>query len=109
MTNQDLESQLLTLSSADQADVIQRLAQALNLSGRGITKTPGVCGGEACIDGTRIAVWLLVEAKQLGITEAELLADYDHITAVDLVNAWAYAAAHPEEIAAAIQVNNEVD
>jgi uncharacterized protein (DUF433 family) len=109
MTNQDLESQLLTLSSADQADVIQRLAQALSLSGRGITKTPGVCGGEACIDGTRIAVWLLVEAKQLGITEAELLADYDHITAVDLVNAWAYAASHPEEIAAAIQVNNEVD
>jgi hypothetical protein len=59
MTNQDLESQLLTLSSADQADVIQRLAQALSLNGRGITKTPGVCGGEACIDGPalRFGFW----------------------------------------------------
>jgi uncharacterized protein (DUF433 family) len=77
------------------------------MSGKGISKTPGVCGGEACIDGTRIAVWLLVEAQQIGISEAQLLQDYPHITAADLVNAWIYADAYPEEITAAIRANNE--
>ena len=31
-----------------------------------IQKTPGVIGGDACIRNTRIAVWMLVEAKRLG-------------------------------------------
>jgi uncharacterized protein (DUF433 family) len=73
-----------------------------------ITKITGVCGGEACIAGTRIAVWLLVEAQQMGISEAQLLQDYPHITAADLVNVLSYADAYPEEIVAAIRVNNEI-
>ncbi|MEA5572266.1 DUF433 domain-containing protein [Calothrix sp. UHCC 0171] len=107
MTRQEIEEQLLGLSLADKAEIIQSLTKNLSTSGRGITKTPGVCGGEACIAGTRIAVWLLAEAQQLGINEAQLLQDYPHITAADLVNAWAYADAHPEEITAAIRANNE--
>lgn len=83
------------------------LTKTLSIRGKGITKTPGVCGGEACIAGTRIAVWLLVEAQKLGISEAQLLQDYPHISAADLVNAWAYADAYSEEIAAAIRANNE--
>jgi uncharacterized protein (DUF433 family) len=47
------------------------------------------------------------QAQQLGITEAQLLQDYPHITAADLVNAWTYAEAYPEEIAAVILANNE--
>jgi uncharacterized protein (DUF433 family) len=85
----------------------QMLTKSLNMSGKGITKMPEVCGGKACIAGTRITVWLLVEAQQLGISEAQLLQDHPHITAADLVNAWSYADAYPEEIAAAIRVNNE--
>jgi uncharacterized protein (DUF433 family) len=107
MTRQEIENQLLTRSLSDKAEIVQILTKTLNMSGKGITKTPGVCGGEACIAGTRIAVWLLVEAQQLGISEAQLLQDYPHITAADLVNAWNYADAYPEEIAAAIRVNNE--
>ena len=108
MTRQELEHQLLNLSLADRAEIIQSLTKNLSMRGKGITKTPGVCSGEACIAGTRIAVWLLVEAQQLGIHEAQLLQDYPHITAADLVNAWAYADAHPEEIALTIRANNEV-
>jgi uncharacterized protein (DUF433 family) len=93
MTRQEIEHQLLT--------------KALRMSGKGITKTPGVCGGSACIDGTRIAVWLLVEAQQIGISESQLLQDYSHITAADLVNAWIYADVYPEEIAAEILAHNE--
>jgi uncharacterized protein (DUF433 family) len=108
MTRQEIEHQILTLSLFDRAEIVQGLTKTLSVSGKGITKTPGVCGGEACIAGTRIAVWLLVEAHQLGISEAQLLQDYPHITAADLVNAWAYADAHPEEIGVAIRANNEV-
>jgi competence transcription factor ComK len=32
--------------------------------------------------------------------------NYPTLTASDLVNAWTYAAAHPEEIEAAIQAND---
>lgn len=108
MTLQELETQLQALTPAERADAIQILTQALSTRSQGITKTPGVCGGEACIAGTRIAVWLLVEAQQIGLSEAQLLQDYPHITAADLVNAWAYADAHVEEIAAAIHANNQV-
>ncbi|NER21979.1 MAG: DUF433 domain-containing protein [Symploca sp. SIO1C2] len=108
MTPIELEHQLLNLSPADKAQIIQNLTKTLITGGKGIAKTPVICGGEACIAGTRIAVWLLVEAQQLGISEAELLQDYPHINAADLVNAWAYADAHLEEITAAIYANHEV-
>jgi uncharacterized protein (DUF433 family) len=107
MTRQELEHQLLNLSPSDEASIVQQLTQTLRIGSKGITKTPGVCGGEACIAGTRIAVWLLVEAQQLGIRESQLLQDYPHISAADLVNAWAYAQAHPQEITAAILINSE--
>jgi len=60
MTRQELEQQLLSLSPSDKAEIVQRLTKTLSMSAKGIAKTPGVCGGETCITGTRIAVWLLV-------------------------------------------------
>jgi len=105
MTLQEIEHQFLNLSLPDRAVIVQRLTKILNMSGKGIAKTEGVCGGEACIAGTRITVWLLVEALQIGISEAQLLQDYPHITAADLVNAWTYAEAYSEEIAEVILAN----
>ncbi|AFY34595.1 DUF433 domain-containing protein [Calothrix sp. PCC 7507] len=105
MTIQELENQVLALHPTEKAAIIQSLTQTINIGAKGITKTPGVCSGEACIAGTRIAIWLLVEARHLGITEAQLLQDYSHISAADLVNAWMYADAYPEEIKAAIRAN----
>ena len=72
-----------------------------------IQKTPGVIGGDACIRRTRIAVWMLVEWKQLGHTDAQLLMDFPGLMPDDLNAAWAYHAAHPEEIEKAIRENNE--
>jgi hypothetical protein len=54
-----------------------------------------------------LRVWLVVEARQLGITESQLLQDYPHISASDLVNCWAYADAYSEQIATIILDNNE--
>jgi len=86
---------------------IQLLAQSLSNTWQGIEKTPGVCGGDARIAGTRIPIWSLIESRRLGITEAQLLDDYPHLTAADLVNAWVYAEANPDEIEAAIKKNEE--
>ncbi|HLP90538.1 MAG TPA: DUF433 domain-containing protein [Nostocaceae cyanobacterium] len=105
MSVQELENQILLLSATEKAAIIQSLTQGISNGAKGISKTSGVCGGEACISGTRIAVWLLVEARQIGISEAQLLQDYPHISAADLVNSWAYADAHPEEITDAIYNN----
>ena len=38
-----------------------------------ITKTPGVCGGDACIRGHRIPVWGLVRYRQLEMSDAGIL------------------------------------
>ncbi len=71
----------------------------------GIEKTAGVCGGSARIVGTRIPVWQLVEARELGVSEAQLLLDYPSLRAQDLVNAWTYAKVHRDEILAEIHEN----
>ena len=75
----------------------------------GIEQTPGVCGGDACIRQTRIAVWMLESWRRLGLTEADLLRNYPGLTARDLENAWAYVAAHGDEIEDSIRKNDEED
>jgi uncharacterized protein (DUF433 family) len=73
---------------------------------QGIQKTPGVCGGEACVGETRLAVWMLVEARRAGCTDTEILQDYLGLNAARLANAWAYAESHAEEIEEAIAENS---
>jgi uncharacterized protein (DUF433 family) len=107
MALQNLEPQLLALTVNEKAQAMQILAQSLGNPWRGIEKTPGVCGGDACIDRTRIPIWVLVNARDLGISEAQLLKDYPTISATDLAHAWVYASAYPEEIATAIRENEE--
>jgi uncharacterized protein (DUF433 family) len=68
-----------------------------------INKTLGVVGGDACIRRTRIAVWLLVGYRQLGLSDQSILDAYPDLTQQDLEAAWAYNAAHPGEIAQAIR------
>lgn len=73
-----------------------------------IQKTPGVMGGEACIRRTRIAVWGLVRARQLGFTDDELIDRYDPpLTREDLAAAEAYYAANRDEVERAIRENEE--
>lgn len=108
MTLKELEPQLLALSDEEKAQAIQLLSQGKVIWGRGIEKTLDVCGGSACIAGTRITVWGLVEAYRLGYSEADLLTSYPSLSATDIANAWAYAEAFPDEIEAEIEKNDEV-
>jgi uncharacterized protein (DUF433 family) len=108
MTLQELENQLLTLSDGERIRMIRLLSQGHNKVIEGIEKTPNVCGGSACIKGTRITVWGLVEARQIGYSEADLLISYPSLSATGIANAWAYADAFPLEIEAEIKTNQAV-
>ena len=46
---------------------------------------------------TRIPVWVLESFRRLGMNESRLLDNYATLTPTDLANAWAYAAAFPDE------------
>jgi len=72
-----------------------------------IQKTPDVCGGDACIRDTRITVWGLVEWKQLGLTEPEIISRIQGLTAADLEAAWVYYEKNRGEIEQAIRENEE--
>ena len=107
MTFTELKIDLASLNSADKAAAIEILLQTLSTGAIGIKKTPGVCGGDACVGNTRIQVWVLVGYRRLGCSDAELFKCYPHLSAADLVNAWAYADAYPDEIEQAIKENEE--
>ena len=70
-----------------------------------ISKRPDRCGGDACIRDTRIPVWVLVNYRRLGGSDADLLRDYPSLTSADLGAAREYAAANVEEIDRAIREN----
>jgi uncharacterized protein (DUF433 family) len=70
-----------------------------------ITKARDICGGDACIRGHRIPVWVLVGYRRLGASNADLLRDYPSLSLVDLEAAWDYAAANADEIDRAILEN----
>jgi uncharacterized protein (DUF433 family) len=105
MTLKDIESQLLSLTAPEKEQAIQLLAQSLGTVWTGIEKTPGICGGNARIVNTRITIWGLVNSRQIGYSDGDLLRSYPQLTAIDLVNAWNYAKAYPDEIFSAIQEN----
>ena len=78
------------MTSTTAAPTVNQLLTGL---GSGIESTPGVCGGDPCVAGTRIMVWLLDA--------------YPTLRVVDLVNSWAYVGAHPDEIERQIRENEE--
>jgi uncharacterized protein (DUF433 family) len=105
VTIAELEAQIAELTPDEKTQLLHKLSQELDENWRGIEKTPGVVGGDARISGTRIPVWVLEGYRRLGWSEARILDSYPTLRAMDLVNAWAYVRAYPEEIDSAIQEN----
>ncbi|MBX2890074.1 MAG: DUF433 domain-containing protein [Saprospiraceae bacterium] len=106
---QKVEALLPDMSPSEKAQVAKWVSDDLSCRFPGIEKTPGVCGGSACIVRTRIPVWLLVEARQAGASEADLLKSYPSLRAEDLTNAWAYYRANKAEIEQEILENEAVE
>ena len=95
------------MTRAEKAQVLQWVAQDLGNAFPGVDSIPEVSGDVPCIVRTRIPVWVLVQARRLGTSEADLLRSYPALRAEDLANAWAYYRTHKEEVEQQIRENEE--
>ncbi len=104
-TIQEAEKLLSGMTQGEKAQLLQLVARDLGDAYPGIDSIPSVCGGEPCVVRTRIPVWVLVNARELGTSEANLLRCYPTLRAEDLANAWAYFRSHRQEIELQIREN----
>ena len=94
-----------SMSPGEKAELLQWVARDLGAAFPGIDRTPGISGGDPVIVRTRIPVWLLVQAKKSGASDADILKAYPNLRAEDLANAWNYFQAHHQEIESQILEN----
>lgn len=86
------------------------MSTAVSVSKEHITKTPGLCGGRACIAGHRIRVMdVVIHHDMGGKSAAEIAAMFPGITVADVYAALAYAHDHPAEIEADFEVHRRAD
>ena len=71
-----------------------------------IERRPGVQGGDACIAGTRIPVWVLAAMHKQGDTVEDVLEAYPNLTAAQVHAAFSYYYDHRAEIDAVIAAQN---
>ena len=72
-----------------------------------IVKVAGVCGGEAIIENTRIAVWHIVGYYyKVGTSVEEILADWDYLTPAQVFSALAYYHENKDEVDRAREKNS---
>jgi uncharacterized protein (DUF433 family) len=64
-----------------------------------IVHTPGTCSGQARIDGTRIKVkHIYTWVEEMGMTPAQVVEEYPHLTRAQVHAALAYYWSHQDEI-----------
>ena len=104
---QRVEQLLSEMNRAEKAELLQLVVKDLGDAHPGIESTPNVCGGEPCIVRTRIPVWVLERARQLGLADADILRSYPSLRAEDLANAWSYVRSHRPDIERQIRENED--
>ena len=71
-----------------------------------IVKIDGVCGGQAIIEGSRIAVWHIVEYYyKLGMSVEDIVMDWNYLTPAQVFSALAYYHDNREEVDTVRQQN----
>lgn len=80
----------ITTQGEDQGDSMGVMA-VRELLGR-VTVDPGVCGGQPCVRGTRIAITIVLDALAEGLTEDAIIDHYPTLIKDDIRAAVAYAA-----------------
>jgi uncharacterized protein (DUF433 family) len=73
-----------------------------------ITKDPEVCGGRACIDGTRIRVADIACLQREGYTPQRMLEAYPSLNLAQIHAALSYYYENPKEIEDALKEDREV-
>jgi uncharacterized protein (DUF433 family) len=99
------ENLLRGLSRSEKARLLQWLAADIGDAFPGIDSQADICGGEPCIVRTRIPVWVLVQCRKLGLSDADILSAYPTLHAEDLAEAWAFYRSHRDQIDAEISEN----
>lgn len=78
--------------------------------GTHITKTPGVCGGRACIAGHRIRVMdIVVWHEMRGYCPDEIVGMFPGLTLADVYSALAYYFDNRDEIEADLRASREAE
>lgn len=73
-----------------------------------ISRTPGVCGGKACVAGHRIRVSdIAIWHEHQGLSADAIVSEYPGLTLVDVYSALAYYFEHLEEIRAEMRAESE--
>src|SRR5438067_12551185 len=81
---------------------------AVSVSKEHITKTPGVCGGKACIASTRIRVMdIVVRHEHRGESPDEIVDQLMGITLADVYAALAYYHDHRADVEAEFRAQEE--
>jgi len=93
------------MTRSEKARVLKWVVTDLGDAFPGVDHRLDVCGGDARVVRTRIPVWTLVRARQLGLSESKILDAYPSLTAEDLAEAWAYARSHADEIKQQVALN----
>jgi uncharacterized protein (DUF433 family) len=86
------------------------MSTAIGVSKEHITKTPGVCGGKACVAGTRIRVMDVVIHHQTGKSPAEIATIFcTPVSEADVYAALAYYFDNRDEIDAEFERDRQLD
>lgn len=74
-----------------------------------ITKTPGTCGGKACISGHRVRVMdIVMRHEDLGMSPDEIVSAYPELSLSDVHAALTYYFDNVDEIRQDILRNDEI-
>ena len=75
-----------------------------------VVSTPGICGGQPRIAGTRIPVWTLAAYWSQNVSDSELLRFFPHLNAGQIRAAKDYYLAHRRKIDQAVreQASDEI-
>src|SRR5688572_19163190 len=72
-----------------------------------ITKDPEVCGGRACIDGTRIRVLDIVCLQRQGLPPEKVIEVYPPLNLAQVHAALSYYYENPQEIESALEEDRQ--
>ncbi|MBI4645696.1 MAG: DUF433 domain-containing protein [Bacteroidia bacterium] len=98
---------LTSMKHSEKIQLLQWIVSDISDSFPNIESNENICGGEPCIVRTRIPVWILVQARRLGASEADILKCYPSLRSDDLVSAWNYCRSHKNEIYKQIRENEK--
>lgn len=102
---QQVRELLSEMSAQEKIQLLRWIANDLSDSSTGVERTPGICGGAPRIAGTRIPIWSLVQYRNIGASEIDILRAFPALRAEDLANAWDFYRNHKREIDEQIRVN----